>query len=90
MPLVDFDAANYPGIRIDDPGGASTFAPTVREALTRIVSQPVGQRMLQEICNNAPNFGPWNGKVKILRSVVRAVVIGRPGEEGGSRCAPPP
>ena len=33
MALIDYDATNYPGIRIDDPGGAATFALTCKEAL---------------------------------------------------------
>jgi hypothetical protein len=87
MAMTDYDATNYPGIRIDDPGGASTFALTCRDALDRIVSMPVGRRMLQEICQYAPTFNPWGGCVKILRANVMTVQIGRPGEEGGSKCA---
>jgi hypothetical protein len=88
MALIDYNATDYPGIRIDDPGGAATFALTCRDALDKIVSMPFGKRMLKEISRYAPTFNPWQGSIKILRANVMTVQIGRPGEEGGSKCAP--
>lgn len=87
MPYVDYDAANYPGLRIDDPPGSPTFVLTCREALGLIAGQPLGQQMLDEICQNAPAFASWGGCVVIKRPN-SAGTIGRPGEEGGSKCAP--
>lgn len=79
MALVSFGGA-YSNIMIDDQGGASTFVLTVREALTKIASQPKGLQLLQEIQANAPVFGPWGGSVKIYRAAV-------PIEQGGSKAA---
>lgn len=78
MPLTSY--APYPNIKIEDPGGASTFLLTVREALDRINSQPKGQQLLQEINQHAPTFGPWGGSVKIYRAANRI-------EDGGSKAA---
>ena len=81
MALVDYNAALFPGIRIDDPGGASTFAATCRDSLDRIISKPLGLRLLTEISGRAPHFGPWGGGIKIYRAERRI-------EEGGSKAAP--
>lgn len=81
MPLVDYDAANFPGIKIDSPGGASTFEATCRDSLARIIGQPLGLRLLTEISARAPTFATWGGKIKIYRAE-------RPIEEGGSKAAP--
>lgn len=70
----------YPNIRIDDAGGASTFLLTAREALDKIASQPVGKRLLKEINEHAPTFGPWGGSIKIYRAQL-------PIEQGGSKAA---
>lgn len=82
MALIDYDAANYPGIRIDDPGGASTFGATCKECLDQIISKPLGQRLLAEISALYPgiSFGPWNGIIKIYRAE-------RPIDQGGSKAA---
>ncbi len=87
MPLFDYDAVNFPGIKIEDTGGASTYVLTVREALNHIVAQPVGHRMLTEIIAHAPVFATWNAKIKILRPAGKVVDITNPGSEGGSKCA---
>lgn len=70
----------YPNIRIDDPGGASTFLLTVREALDKIDSEPVGQRLLTEINQHAPTFAPWGGSIKIYRAALSV-------SQGGSKAA---
>jgi hypothetical protein len=49
MALIDYDNANFSGIRINDPSGASTFAQTARDSLDMIICQPVGRRLLTEI-----------------------------------------
>ena len=82
MALVDYNAGVYPGIRIDDPGGGTSFAASVKEALDKIVSKPLGQRMLAEICASpAAAFGPWGGKIKIYRAALSV-------DQGGSKAAP--
>lgn len=78
MALVDYDAANYPGVRIDDPGAPSSFLLSCREALGKIVSKTLGQRLLQEISQNAPVFAAWGGRIKIYRAQL-------PIESGGSK-----
>jgi len=83
MALINYDAVNYPGIRIDDPGGASTFAATCKDSLDRIISQPLGLRLLTEISGRYPGvrFEGWAGIIKIYRAERRI-------EEGGSKAAP--
>jgi len=91
MPLVDYDATHYPGIKIDHQGGPDTFWLTARDALNRIVSQPAGRRMLNELSQQAATrgFASWQGAiVKILRPTGLSVTIGKPGEEGGNRSVP--
>jgi hypothetical protein len=81
MPLIDYDAANYPGIRILDGGGASSFALSCKEALNKIVGKPLGRRLLLEISQHAPTFNAWGGGIKIYRSELAV-------ELGGSKAAP--
>ncbi|MBK1693850.1 hypothetical protein CKO09_03725 [Chromatium weissei] len=78
MPLIDYDAANFPGIKILDPEGASTFALSCKEALNEIISQPLGLRLLREISDHAPMYLPWGGSIKIYRAE-------KPIDQGGSR-----
>jgi len=79
--LIDYDVVNFPGIRISDQDGASSFAPSRREALDKIVSQPLGRRLLLEISQNAPAFDQWGGSIKIYRAEL-------PIDKGGSKAAP--
>lgn len=84
MALVDYNAGTHPGIRIDDAGGgAATFAASVKEALGKIASQPVGARLLAEISarNATVTFGGWGGIVKIYRAALDV-------KNGGSKAAP--
>jgi hypothetical protein len=83
MALINYNAVTYPGIRIDDPGGASTFAATCKDSLDRIVSQPLGLRLLTELSgrNATVTFGPWGGVAKIYRAEL-------PIDKGGSKAAP--
>lgn len=83
MALIDYNNGTYPGIRIDDPGGASTFAQTAKDSLDMIVSKPLGQRLLAELSARSATvtFGLWGGIIKIYRAE-------RPIEEGGSKAAP--
>jgi hypothetical protein len=82
MALIDYDAANYPGIRIDDPGGSSSFALSAKEALDKIRSKPLGQRLLAEISarNATCAFATWGGIIKIYRALL-------PIDQGGSKAA---
>jgi hypothetical protein len=82
MAMHDYNA-QHPNIKIQDGGGASTFLLTVREALDRIASQPVGARLLGAL-NNGPVFGGWNACIKILRPNTVAD-LDNPGAEGGNR-----
>ena len=84
MALVDYNAGTHPGIKIDNAGGgAATFAATVKEALAKIASQPVGARLLAEISarNATVTFGGWGGIVKIYRAALDV-------KDGGSKAAP--
>ena len=83
MPLHSYNAT-YPNIRIDDPGGASTYLLSTREALDNIDAQAGGQMLLQRINAGQP-FGTWNGVVKILRPNTIPADINNPGAEGGNR-----
>lgn len=78
MALVDYNAALFPGIKIDDQGGASTFAATCRDSLDRIVSKPLGLRLLTEISGRAPHMAKWGGGIRIARAEL-------PIEKGGSQ-----
>jgi hypothetical protein len=82
MALINYNVA-YPGIRIDDQGGASTFAQTAKDSLDVIISRPLGLRLLAEISarSAAVTFGAWAGIIKIYRAERRI-------EEGGSKAAP--
>lgn len=79
MPLVTV-SGTYSNIKIDDSGGAATFALTVREAINQIVAGPRGLRLLQELNQHAPVFAPWGAGVKIYRAAL-------PIDQGGSKAA---
>ena len=63
------------------------FLLTVKEALTKINSKPVGAALLTAISNAAIAPHQQGFKVKIVRPDVHCT-IGSPGVEGGSRAVP--
>jgi len=79
----------YPFIKVFNDGVLNpTFPLTVIEALGQINSKPVGAKLLKAIADSKVKAGADGWKVRISRSNATIhVVIGQPGQEGGSKAA---
>ena len=87
MPLTEY-STGYPFIVVSNDGAINpTFHLTVKEALDKINSKPVGHKLLKAISNSKVTTTPARTfKVKIVRPNVTGD-ISKPGAEGGSRAA---
>lgn len=84
MPNTDY-STGYPFIVVStDSAKNPTFHLTVIEALGKIDSKPTGHKLLKAISKSKVSTTGRTFKVKIVRPDVTGV-IGKPGEEGGSK-----